>query len=72
MMGKAQSIPLGLILNHFKDFCWLTKDSDLVVCPGKLMIFCRNKWLTYKVGWPEKETFHLHTIYRALPALLPL
>ena len=54
-MGWAQSTLLGLVLNHFKDFCQVTEDSSLVVCPLKLTIFCRNEWPTYKVRWPEEE-----------------
>ena len=43
-MGQAQSTLLSLVLNHFKDFCQVTEDSSLVVCPLKLTIFCRNEW----------------------------
>lgn len=64
-MGQDQSIPLTFALNHFKDFCWVTEDSSLVLHLYKLTIFCRNKWSTYKVGWPEEKNFYLHpTIFR--------
>lgn len=63
-MGQAQSTPLGSVINHFKDVCWVSEDSGLIVHPGKLIIFCRNEWPTYKVGWPEEGTLHLLTIYR--------
>lgn len=29
-MEQAQRTPLGLVLNHFKDFCGVSEDSDLV------------------------------------------
>lgn len=61
-MGHTQSTPLGLILNHFKDFRWVAEDSDLVVCPSKLAIFYRDEGPIVKVGWPDGETFHLPTV----------
>lgn len=63
-MGQSQSTPLGLFLKHFKDFCRVAEDSGPVVLRRKLTIFCRNKWPTYKVGWPEKGTFQLLITYR--------
>jgi hypothetical protein len=58
-IGQPLNAPLGLVLNHFKDFCQVTEDSSLFVCPNKLTIFWRNEWLTYKVGWCEEGTLHL-------------
>lgn len=48
-IGQPLNAPLGLVLNHFKDFCQVTEDSSLFVCPNKLTIFWRNECLTYKV-----------------------
>lgn len=57
----SQSI---VVLNHFKDFHKIVEVSGLVVCPGKLTIFYKNEWSTYKLGWSDVGTFHIPTIYK--------
>lgn len=57
-MGQAtSSTPLDLVQAHLKDFKCLEESLGLTVWSAKLIVFCRNEWPAFNVGWPKKWQF---------------
>ncbi|XP_033072348.1 uncharacterized protein LOC117086841 [Trachypithecus francoisi] len=61
-MGSAQSTPLSLLLNNFKDVKARGYDLSVELKKGKLITFCHSEWPVFGVGWPPEGTFCLPII----------
>jgi hypothetical protein len=62
-MGQAQTTPLTLFLDHFKDYKIMARSLGLVV-KDRLITFCMNEWPIFNVGWPLEGTWHMLMIFR--------
>ncbi|XP_052048830.1 uncharacterized protein LOC127692485 [Apodemus sylvaticus] len=63
-MGQAQTTPLSLFLDHFKDYKMRARSRGLAVKKKRLTGFCRKEWPTFNVGWPPEGTYYLSVIFK--------
>ena len=59
VMGQTQTIPLTIMIDHFKDVSQRANNLSVEVRKGQWQVFCSSEWPAFNVGWPPEGTFDL-------------